>query len=99
MKFKIDCPEGCGAGFLLCFISFLFLRHNKAKMSSLWEITPYSFSQGAYQSTDKEPPAWRWPAAPAAQAYLVARGLRAAGTITPRIPWRAAGGRYRIHTR
>lgn len=26
-KFKIDCPESCGAGFLLGFISFLFLRH------------------------------------------------------------------------
>lgn len=45
MKFKIDCPEGCGVDFC-CFISFLFLRHNKAKMSSLWERSLNSFSQG-----------------------------------------------------
>lgn len=51
MKFKTDCPEDYGVGFfLLCFISgfclfVCFFKTHKAKMSSLWERSPYSFSQ------------------------------------------------------
>lgn len=77
MKFKIDCPEGCWGGlfFVVFYFVFVFvLRHNKAKMSSLWERSPYSFSPGVDQSLDQETPARL-----AAQEYLVARRLRTTG--------------------
>lgn len=97
MKFKTDCPEEYGVGFLLCFIFlFLFLRHIKLKCQVSGR-DPHTVSVNT--SVRRGDPSWCLPARLAAQTYLVAHGLRATGPVTPRIPSQAAGDRYMNRTR
>lgn len=100
MKFKTDCPVDYGVGFLLCFISgffvCLFLRHIKLKCQVSGR-DPLTVSVNT--SERRGDPSWYPLARPVAQAYLVVHGLRATGTITPRILLLAAGDRYTSRTR